>query len=280
MSAAVDVHPGPAAEGAAVRRRRRPLGKRGAPLLGLLAIIACWYAIILLAGVRPFLLPSPHVVALSLVENWQLLLADSLVTSMETAGGLAMAIVAGVLIAVAMAEIPVLARTLLPWLVVSQAVPKVAIAPLFVIWFGFGATPKIVVACFIAFFPIVVSTMSGLASVQPEERDLFRTITPRVWPLYRHLKIPRALPQFFDGVKVGVTLALVGAVVGEFVASQEGLGYRVIVANRDLDTPLMFASFVALSVIGVLFFYAIVVLEKAVLPWHFARQRVEEGAGS
>ncbi len=241
-----------------------------APLVALVAILGLWYLVIAAFDIGSFLVPAPHVVGQEFVLNAGILLQNGWVTTVEALGGLGLSILIGVVLAVLIAEIPPFSRAIMPWLVMSQAVPKVAIAPLFVIWFGFDLTPKIVVAFFIAFFPIVISTASGLRSVSPEEIDLFRTMSRRRWPLYRHLKIPRALPQFFDGVKVGTTLALIGAVVGEFISAQEGLGYMVLIANRNLQTPLMFAIFVALSIIGIVLFYLVVLVERLAIPWHFA----------
>jgi NitT/TauT family transport system permease protein len=250
------------------------------PLSALVAIIALWYAAIEILGIRKFILPAPHSVLASLSENFTSLLGHTWTTAVETGVGLLAAIVVGVLISVLITEVPFLSRALLPWLVVSQAIPKVAVAPLFVLWLGFGLGPKVVVALFIAFFPIVISTSAGLLATEPEELDLFRTMTRKRWPIYRYLKIPRALPGFFEGVKVGVALALVGAVVGEFVSADKGLGYMVIIANRNLDTDLMFAVFLMLSVIGVAFFYAVVALERLALPWVAARRRRQVGGAA
>ncbi len=243
------------------------------PLVATALLILVWYCVIWAFSLRPLFLPTPRSVAIALGEEWRLLVDHSWVTIQESAFGLGLAVGVGVVLAVLVAEIPVFSRALMPLLVVSQAIPKVAVAPLFVIWFGFGLGPKIVVAFFVAFFPVVVSTASGLKSISRDEIDLFKTITPRRWPLYRHLKIPRALPQFFDGVKVASSLALIGAIVGEFVSADEGLGYLVTIMNRDLRTPEMFAVFVVLSIVGILLFYAVVLIERLLLPWHFALTR-------
>lgn len=249
------------------------LKKLWAPLVGAMVIIGLWYAIIGIFDIDAFLLPTPHAVLDVFIETRSLLFEHGVTTMLESVVGLGLSVVVGALLAVLISEIPFFSRAILPWLVVSQAVPKVAVAPLFLIWFGFGLMPKIIVAFFISFFPIVIGGASGLSSVLPEEADLFRTTTRSKWKLYRHLKIPRALPQFFDGVKVGTTLALVGAIVGEFVSSQEGLGYLVTISNRDLKTEQMFAVFVALSIVGILLFYAVVLLERLVIPWHFIQRK-------
>jgi NitT/TauT family transport system permease protein len=244
-----------------------------APAIGAAVILLVWYLVIWLMQLSAFLLPRPHQIAKAVVTNWSYLLAQSWTTTLETVLGLTAGVVIAVIVAALIAEIEPLARAVLPWLIVSQAVPKVAIAPLFLIWFGFDLAPKVVIGFFIAVFPIIISTASGLTSITVEEQDLFRTMTPSHWHLYRHLKIPRALPQFFDGLKVATALALVGAVVGEFVSSHAGLGYVIMVANRDLDTNLMFAAFVALSVVGLLLFYGAVALERLLIPWYFAQRR-------
>jgi NitT/TauT family transport system permease protein len=195
-----------------------------APAIGAAVILLVWYLVIWLMQLSAFLLPRPHQIAKAVVTNWSYLLAQSWTTTLETVLGLTAGVVIAVIVAALIAEIEPLARAVLPWLIVSQAVPKVAIAPLFLIWFGFDLAPKVVIGFFIAVFPIIISTASGLTSITVEEQDLFRTMTPSHWHLYRHLKIPRALPQFFDGLKVATALALVGAVVGEFVSSHAGLG--------------------------------------------------------
>jgi NitT/TauT family transport system permease protein len=238
--------------------------------IGGVSILGLWYATIGIFDILPVLLPPPHSVAQAFWGRLGALLSHGWTTLVESVVGLGVSIVIGALIAVMIVEIPFLTRVVMPWLVVSQAVPKVAIAPLFVIWFGFGLLPKVVIAFFIAFFPIVISGASGLASIDVEELDLFRTITRSRWQVYRHLKVPRALPQFFAGVKVGATLALVGAIVAEFVSAQRGLGYLIMIANRDLHTDFMFAVFIALSTLGIALFYAVVLVERLVVPWYFA----------
>jgi NitT/TauT family transport system permease protein len=255
--------------GATVRRSARA---SVAPIVGAILIFGLWYLTIALFDIKPFVLSSPDDIAISFVENFDLILKHAVPTMVEVLGGLGLSIVVGVALAVLIAEVPPFSRAVLPWLVMSQAIPKVAVAPLFVIWFGFGLAPKIVVAFVIAFFPIVISTASGLRSSLSEEIDLFRTMTQSRWAVYRHLKIPRASVQFFDGVKVATTLVLIGAIVGEFVSSEKGLGYLVLIANRNLQTDLMFATFVALSIMGILLFYTVEAIERLVIPWYYIQR--------
>jgi NitT/TauT family transport system permease protein len=256
-----------------VSRRGRPKGfiqSMGAivvpPLLGAVVLVGIWYGLDEI--VSTFFLPRPDSVLRALITNRSLLLHQGSATIQETVAGLLLSIVIGFGIAFLISEIPFMTRVFLPWLIISQAIPKVAIAPLFVLWLGFGVIPTAVIAFFISVFPVVISTVGGFASVLPEEMDLFRTMTRKRWPVYRHLKIPRAMPQFFDGVRVATSLALIGAVVGEFVSAASGLGFLVIVANRNLQTSLMFAVFIVLSLIGIVLFYAIVLVERIVIPWH------------
>ena len=159
-----------------------------------------------------------------------------------------------------------------PLLVFSQSVPKIAIAPLFVVWFGFGIIPKVIAAFMLGFFPVVVSTVMGFKSVDPDMLDLARSMKASRLETFLRISLPQALPSIFAGLKVSITLAVVGAVVGEFVGSNSGIGYLLQIANGNFDLPLMFAALTVLSGIGVLLFVAIDGVERMMIPWH-ASQR-------
>ena len=159
-----------------------------------------------------------------------------------------------------------------PILLFFQTVPKIAIAPLFLVWFGFGPFPKVLVAFLISFFPIVIDTAIGLRSISPEMIDLARSMGATKLQIFMRFRMPTALPYFFGGLKVAATLAVVGAVVGEFVGADRGLGYLLLVSNSNLDTPLLFASIVALTALGLILFYIIEVLEHFLIPWHVSRR--------
>jgi NitT/TauT family transport system permease protein len=159
-----------------------------------------------------------------------------------------------------------------PLLVFSQSVPKVAIAPLFVVWFGFGVIPKVIAAFLLGFFPVIVATVQGFKSIEPDVIDLARSMGANPLKVFIKFRLPQAMPAIFSGLKVSVTLAVVGAVVGEFVGSNSGLGYVLQKANGTFDLPLMFAALVILSMIGVLLFLVLELIERWVLPWH-ASQR-------
>ena len=155
-----------------------------------------------------------------------------------------------------------------PFLIVAQVLPKIAFAPLFLIWFGFGLAPKLVIAALIAFFPIVVNTARGLESVEPELIQYMRSLGASWKDIFFKISLPWAMPYILSSFKISITLAVVGVVVGEFVASDTGLGYLIEYANIELNTPLMFAGIIVLSVLGVLYFLLIVLLESLLMSWH------------
>jgi NitT/TauT family transport system permease protein len=157
-----------------------------------------------------------------------------------------------------------------------QVVPKIAVAPLFIVWFGVGITPKILVAFLISFFPIVIDTCVGLRSITPEMIDLARSMGASRLQIFREFRLPTSLPYLFSGLKVAATLAVAGAVVGEFVGADKGLGYLLLVTNSNMQTALMFATIVVLTFIGLVFFYVIEFLESLLIPWHVTQRTKEE----
>jgi NitT/TauT family transport system permease protein len=156
----------------------------------------------------------------------------------------------------------------MPLIVSSQAMPKVAVAPLLLVWFGFGLLPKVLIAFLIAFFPVVISTAVGLASIEPEKIQLARSMGFGPSATFFKIRLPNALPSVFGGLKISITLAVVGAVVGEFVGGDAGLGYLLTVANGSMDTPLLFAGLVALTVLGVVLYLIVELAERLVVPRH------------
>ena len=236
-----------------------------------------WDLTIRVFRIPPYLIPSPWSVVQQLVAEWPKLWREALVTTWATLGGFGLSILFGIPMALAIAYSRTIESFVYPLLVFSQSVPKVAIAPLFVVWFGFGIFPKIVCAFMLGFFPIVVSTVMGFKSVEPDMIDLARSMKASKLATFARIRFPQALPSIFSGLKVSVTLAVVGAVVGEFVGSNSGIGYLLQIANGNFDLPLMFAALTVLSAIGVLLFVAIDVVERVMIPWH-ASQRHEVAA--
>jgi NitT/TauT family transport system permease protein len=242
------------------------------PIWLLVLLVVLWDLTIRLFRIPPYLIPTPASVIGQLVKEWPMLARETMPTLYATLGGFAASAIVGVPIAMWIAHSRLTESFVYPLLVFSQSVPKVAIAPLFVVWFGFGVLPKIIVAFLLGFFPVIVATVQGFKSIEPDVIDLARSMGAGPLAVFMKFRLPQALPAIFGGLKVSVTLAVVGAVVGEFVGSNSGLGYVLQKANGTFDLPLMFAGLVILSMIGVLLFLVIELVERWLLPWH-ASQR-------
>ncbi|MER7048626.1 MULTISPECIES: ABC transporter permease [Streptomyces] len=271
---ATDAPPGRAAAGAV--RRKGPLTRAAErswrPAALLLACSGVWWAVAAAELVEPYLIPSPAATFDVLTGKADYLWQHTWVTTYETLIGFALAAAVGVLTAVIMVYSSTVERTLYPILLIAQVVPKIAIAPLFVVWLGFGVAPKILIAVLIAFFPVVISMVTGLKAVDPEMLQLSATMGASPWQTFVKIRFPASLPYLFSGLKVAVTLAVTGAVVGEFVGANEGLGYVILQANGNLDTPMLFAGLLVMSLIGVILFALVEAAEKLLLPWHASRR--------
>jgi NitT/TauT family transport system permease protein len=237
-----------------------------------------WELIVDLLHVRPVILPSPSDVFISIWKHRTYLMIHTWPTFLAVAGGFIFAAIAGVLIAIGIAYSKWVSEVTYPFLVAAQVLPKIALAPLFLIWFGFGLTPKVVIAALIAFFPIVINTARGLQSVDIELTQYMKSLGATWHEVFFKISLPWALPYMFASLKIAMTLAVVGAVVGEFVASDRGLGYVISYANISLDTELMFAGIFVLSALGVLLFLAVVLVETALLSWQAAIEGIPETA--
>lgn len=259
---------------AAARQRRRErirrdrIGSLVYPVGMIVAAFALWEAAARLFSIPPYLLPAPSAILLSMDKNSAVLIKESIGTTFEILLGFALSVVVGVPLALAIYLWRPFARAVYPVLVSSQAVPKVAIAPLFLVWFGFGLMPKVLIAFLIAFFPVVINTAMGLASLEREKIYLAQSMGLGPVATFFKIQLPNALPSIFAGLKISITFAVVGAVVGEFVGGQGGLGYLLLIANGNMDTALLFAGIVALTVLGIVLFALIGLLERLVLPPH------------
>jgi NitT/TauT family transport system permease protein len=242
------------------------------PVLLIVILLVLWDLTIRVFRIPPYLIPAPEAVVKQLFAEWPKLFRESLVTTYATLGGFALSVAFGIPMALMIAYSRTIESFVYPLLVFSQSVPKIAIAPLFVVWFGFGIIPKIIAAFMLGFFPVVVSTVVGFKSVDPEMLDLARSMKASRLATFARISLPQALPSIFAGLKVSVTLAVVGAVVGEFVGSNSGIGYLLQIANGNFDLPLMFAALTVLSAIGVLLFVLVDLVERWMIPWH-ASQR-------
>jgi NitT/TauT family transport system permease protein len=191
-----------------------------------------------------------------------------LATTYAVIGGFVLAVAVGVPLAVLIVYSPFLRRVIFPFLLILQSVPKVAIAPLLLIWVGYGLQSNIVVAAIVAFFPIVINTATGLEAVSPELIELSRVLDTSKLKIFWKLRLPWALPYLFSGMKVAMTLSVIGAVVGEFIGSDKGLGYLILTASSNMNTALVFAVVAVLSVLGIVAYYAVVLIERLLCPWY------------
>lgn len=238
------------------------------PLFAILITCVIWEGFCRLAQVPEYLLPAPTQVATEVTGNITLLISHGWVTAYECFLGFLSSVVIGFPIALLIVYSKPIEKSVTPLLVFSQTFPKIAVAPLFVIWFGFGIIPKIIISFLIAFFPIVISTVTGLKAVEPDLEDLVRSMGASVYQKFVKIRIPNSLPYFFTGAKVAAAFSVVGATVGEFVAADEGLGYLILVANNNLETSLMFAAFLGLAVLGACIYFGVDYLEKICIAWH------------
>jgi NitT/TauT family transport system permease protein len=247
------------------------------PLGIVIALVALWEAGTRVFGVPVFLLPPPSGVVVAMVRHAPLLLAGGWVTTVEIVLGFALSVAVGIPLALMIFLWPPFARAVMPLLVSSQAMPKVAVAPLLLVWFGFGLMPKVLIAFLIAFFPVVINTAVGLAAIEPEKIHLARSMGLNAIDTFFKIRLPDALPAIFGGLKISITLAVVGAVVGEFVGGDAGLGYLLMVANGSMDTQLLFAGIVCLTILGVVLFLLVELAERLALPRHIVA--ADRGAG-
>ncbi len=237
------------------------------PTAAFIAFLLLWQVVVVVTHLKRFVLPQPLEVLQRGVASFDMLLAHSPPTVLAIALGFAGAVAIGIPLAVLMVASRALESSLYPLLVGSQGVPKVALAPVLVVWFGFGVLPKVIMAMLIAFFPIVINTAVGLRSIDPNYLHLVRSMGAPARRIYTRLLLPSALPQIFAGLKVAMALAIVGAIVGEMVGANSGLGYLLVVANGNLDMALVFAVLVWLVVISLVLVGIIDIVERLAIPW-------------
>jgi NitT/TauT family transport system permease protein len=247
------------------------------PFIAVIAVLVLWSAGVGVFEIPDYLLPAPQDVIRRIARDWYVLARNATYTLQSVLSGFA----AGVLVAVPLAFAVVLSRSVervtMPFLVMSQTIPKVAIAPILVVWLGFGILPKIAIVFLIAFFPIVVSTVVGLKSVESDMIDLVRSMGAGTLKIMLRVRGPTALPQMFAGFKIAICLSVVGAIVGEFVGSDRGLGYLLLTATGTLDGTLVWSALFILIAIGIVLFAIVSKLERLAIPWHVSI-RAEETA--
>ncbi|TDD50478.1 ABC transporter permease [Kribbella antibiotica] len=237
------------------------------PVAGLIAAIGLWWLATIVFAVPKFLVPSPADVVARAAEDPMMLLESTWVSLAETVGGFLLAVVIGVPIALLIVRSAILERLVYPLLLMVNAIPKIAVAPLLAVWMGFGPSPKVVMVVLMCFFPIVISTAQGMKSTPVELVELLRSLNASRTQEFFKLRIWHAMPQIFTGLKVAISLAVIGSVIGEFIAATKGLGYLIYTSGASADTALAFAAILLLSIMSIVLFYGLVLLEHRLLPW-------------
>ena len=237
------------------------------PVLGLALLILVWHAGVVAFDVPPVILPRPGLVLDSTLANWRLIVSEGWITLLESLYGFVLAFLLGVPLAVAIAGSRTLNLMFYPLLIATQSLPKVALAPLILVWLGTGMESKLAIAWLVAFFPIVVDTATGLRNTPAEFLDLATAVRANRFQTFWKIRFPAALPFVISGSKVAITLAVIGAVIGEFIGSNEGLGNLLLVANSQINIPLAFACLIGLAAIGIGLYGAVAAVELALKPW-------------
>lgn len=247
------------------------------PILALALLLFVWEGAVHLFRVPGYLLPPPSQVFAQITTHALVLANHARATLTVIVAGFLLSALIGIPLALAISFWPFFNRTIYPIIVFSQLIPKIAIAPLFVIWFGFGFLPKILIAFLISFFPIVIQSIVGFTSIRPEPIRVALSMGAGPLTLFLKVRLPHALPNIFAGLKMAMASASIGAIVGEFIASQQGLGYLVLVANGEMNTSLAFAGMLLLSLMGVALYFVVETIERLATGWHVS-QRVGAAA--
>lgn len=272
MTATRAAAPGAATTGTEARARRgrgRLLPWISTPVL-IAAVIIAWKLVIAVFDVSKYVLPQPEDVVGGIkdVIASQGFAGHLWTTLAETLIGFGIALVSGVAMGAVLGRVGWLERALRPLIVASQVVPKVALVPLFIVWFGFGITSKIVIVAILAFFPIMLNSLLGVRSVEPGHRDVMRSLGASRWATFWRLDYHSTLPYVFAGMEIGIVFAIIGAVVGEYLGGSKGLGYLIVLSLNNLNARNLFAVIVILTAIGFVLFLAVIGLKRLVIPWH------------
>jgi NitT/TauT family transport system permease protein len=236
--------------------------------LGLMAAVTvAWELAIRLFEVPTFVLPAPSAIVRTLIESHVRLANAAVSTAIEISLGFVLASLTGIAIALVIVRFERFGRALYPLIVLFQNVPKVALAPIFILWFGFDLAPKIVLIVVIAFFPVAIDMLAGLESVEPSFVALMQSVGASRGKILMRVRIPHSLPHLMAGLKVAITFSVIGAIVGEFAGANQGLGYVIEFASTQLDTPLIFAALIVVSVLGLAFYYVVEFAERLLVPW-------------
>jgi NitT/TauT family transport system permease protein len=243
------------------------------PMLGFVVLIIVWQFGAPLAKIPDYVLPLPSSIALRFAETFQVQLQGLAMTAFTTLAGLALALVCGVLLALLVIYIPLLRSLIMPLLAAFNSIPKIAIAPLFVIWFGLGYESKILLAFLLALFPVFVNSLTGLGEIEADLIDLSTLAGGTPWRIFMKVRLMNAVPYITDAMKVAFPLALVGSIVGEFIGGNDGIGHLILSGQFNIDTPLVFAALLSITAFTTLGIGAIALFENAVLKWRPSQRK-------
>ncbi len=230
-------------------------------------ILVLWQVLVVILKIPEAILPTPTRIFDVMIERRELLLQHTWPTTEQCIYGFLLAVVVGVGLGIMLAFSRLFRVGVYPLVIAFQVVPKVALAPLFIVWFGLGTTSRVLLAFVIAFFPMVVNTYAGIQSTDPVMIRMARSFSASRWTIFSKIEFPTALPYIFSGLKIGITFAVIGIIVAEFVTAQEGLGYLIVFSEGNVDTPMLMAAIIVLSVVGVILYALIIWLEKLIIRW-------------
>jgi ABC-type nitrate/sulfonate/bicarbonate transport system permease component len=251
-----------------LRRKLTSIVNGAFPLGFIVLLLVTWEYWVRWKAVQEWILPGPALIARTLADNLPLILKHAQTTLMECLAGFALAIILSFVLAFAMDEVLLLRRALYPLLIASQTVPIISVAPLFIIWFGYGVMPKIIVVILVCFFPIALSLLGGLAAVDREYLELFRSMKATRLDIFRMVKLPLALPSFFSGLKIAASYSVMGAVIGEWLGAKEGLGMYMTIAQRSFQVDRVFAAILIVTALSAALFALVALIERLVIPWN------------
>ena len=243
------------------------------PIGILVSLVIVWEVLVRVVNVPSWQLPPPSAILDELIVSKDLLFHHTLVTLKEIVVGFSVALVTGLTLAAGIAYSRILERSVYPIIIASQTIPIIAIAPLLLIWVGYGLTPKVIIVALICFYPIAVNTVDGLKSIDPDMISMFRTLGASRFQVFTKLQVPNSLPFMFSGIKIGISVSVIAAVIGEWVGGSEGLGYLITYSQPLFLTARVFAAIFLLSVMGILLFVLGVWIEHLTMPWYFNAKR-------
>ncbi|MFQ5692905.1 MAG: ABC transporter permease [Nitrospinota bacterium] len=250
-----------------MKRAREAFGKAWPPVLAVAVLLGLWELAIPLFRVPSWFIPAPSAVVKDLIL-YEGFLEDAWITTQEILLGVVIGDALAVGIAVAVVYSKFIQRTLYPIVVFFQNIPKITLAPIMLLWFGLGLGTKVAIVILISFFPVIINTIYGLRSVDPNLIDLARSVAVSRWVILRKIQIPHALPYMFEGFKIAMTFAVIGAFVAEWISGSNGLGYQIRVASSDMESATLFAAVAVISVVGVILYYLVSVAGRKLFPWH------------